>query len=232
MTYQKHPALVKHLVCTKQLHRYQIKTIPPSTRTYWKQQFKEDENVFDTKGIFHKTLSNHNKAIQLLLATLPKQKKKKTFWKKHLHLLTQLIDKCPTPEDKIQLLQLLQISAQAYAKWTATPYCQFSLVNLCAKKYPTQLTGAEKNIIKQYMNNPQYAFLNRTQVYWKMRNNKALLITLKTFHKYCNLMGLYSHKRKKQANEKQLALQPIIFYTKYTWILPMLGCLMAIPLLC
>jgi hypothetical protein len=202
MTYQKYSTFTKQLFCTNHLQPVIRETIPYSTRAYWKQQYSANQQVYDPVDNVSTTVSNLKLALGILLDTLPQQKNKKKFWKKHIHTITAVMNECNSHTDKLQVLQHLNISSQAYAKWTSTGICSFSTYGLCAKKYPLQLLESEKSIIKQYMQNPQYQFRNRSQIYWQMRNDKALMINIKTFHKYCDVLGLYSSKQIKQDKRK------------------------------
>lgn len=197
MIYQNYNSITKHLYCTRQLNTACISQIPPSTRHAWKVKYTNNPNVFDPHQHIAQTIAQLKSAIHILSETLPKQKNKKTFWKKHLHTLCCTINDYHSASDKIHILKLINITPQAFTKWINPTACDYSLVNLCVKKHPKQLREEDKNCIKRYMQNPLYEFYNRTQIYWRMRNEKALLISKRTFHKYCDLMGLHKRKQKK-----------------------------------
>lgn len=225
MTYQHYSNTTKHLYCTNNLHSIHIKKIHPSTRYYWRELYKNNPNIFDPNETISNTISNLQGAIAILLDTLPKQKNKKKFWKKHKLIITDVINECNSNIDKLQILQLLNISPKAFAKWTSNAQCRFSEMNLCVKKYPNQLREEEKEIIRKYMTMPEHKFLRRSQVFWKMRNQKALMISLNTFHKYCNLLGLYSQKQKKEDKRKTEGITADTFLQKIHLDITYLGLL-------
>jgi hypothetical protein len=202
MTYKNYNSITKQLYCTNHLHINHVRKIPASTRFGWRLKYKNNPLTYDPQQAISNTIENLKSTISILMNTLPKNKSKKTFWKKHLQKLTETINDCNAHADKMQILQLLNITPQAFTKWINPTKCNYSLVNLCPKKYPNQLREHEKSIIKNYMQNPQHQFYNRSQVYWIMRNDKALFINKKTFHKYCDIMNLHNKKQKKEGKRK------------------------------
>jgi putative transposase len=81
------------------------------------------------------------------------------------------------------------ITCQQYYTWKNNTGCHQSLVNLCRKKYPNQLTDDEINGIKKYMTDEKYLQWSRATVYWQMCRTEGNRFAKSTFYKYCNLLG-------------------------------------------
>ena len=67
--------------------------------------------------------------------------------------------------------------------------CSASLLKLCRKKFPSQLTDIEIKVIKTYMENPDFLYLSRASIYWKIIRDGAAAFSKTVLYKYCRLMG-------------------------------------------
>ncbi len=96
-------------------------------------------------------------------------------------------------------------------------------IDLCRKKFPTQLTGDNVNVIKTYLDNAEFQFLSRATVYWKIIRDGAAMFSKTVFYKYCKLLGYHKRpaiKKSKQNTEgiKATATAEIL-HTDITYII-------------
>ena len=116
----------------------------------------------------------------------------------------------------------LNISCQQFYSWKNNQVCSASLLKLCRKKFPSQLTDIEIKVIKTYMENPDFLYLSRATIYWKIIREGAAAFSKTVFYKYCRLMGYQKRpviKKSKQNIDGIKATKPgEILHTDITYI--------------
>ncbi len=81
------------------------------------------------------------------------------------------------------------ITTQLYYAWKNNNGCHQSVIKLCRKKFPNQLTNAEVALIKIYMEDSRFLQWSRVSVYWQLCRTEGSLFAKSTFYKYCKVLG-------------------------------------------
>ena len=99
-------------------------------------------------------------------------------------------------------LHLFKISPTTFFNWMAVDKvkCGISPLDLCFKRHPLQLAKKEVEKIKALFQNPDFQCWPASSIYYHALRNEELFISLSTFYKYVNLLGL-KRKWKKSALE-------------------------------
>ena len=100
-------------------------------------------------------------------------------------------------------LHIFKISPTTFFNWMAVDKvkCGISPLDLCFKRHPLQLAKKEVEKIKSFFKNPDFQCWPASSIYYHALRNEELFISLSTFYKYVNLLGL-KRKWKKSALEK------------------------------
>src|SRR5450631_3891505 len=62
-------------------------------------------------------------------------------------------------------LRWMKISHQQYYAWINKVHCIHSLMKLCLKKYPHQLSNKEINVVKEYVTDEAYLHWSLASIY-------------------------------------------------------------------
>ena len=184
------------------------KSIPRSTRHTWhKQCVSETENnllaEFERESLDYaciftekenlKTISGALTEIILLYHKIIGADNAKLLLIKGKHHVLETIDRLKNVFSVTQLCAYLGISTHQYHSWKNNKNCQASLLKLCRKKFPAQLTSENVKVIKAYMDNTEFQFLSRATIYWKIIREGKAIFSKAVFYKYCRLLDY--HKR-------------------------------------
>lgn len=140
------------------------KSIPRSTRHTWRKQsvsLKEDCLLaeFESKCLDYVSLFTENQKTKVIVTSLTEiillhQKiidaadNKKQLLAKNKQLILEMIDKLRAVFNLKKSCEYLAISTHQYYSWKNNMDCKASLLKLCRKKFPTQLTNENVNVIK------------------------------------------------------------------------------------
>src|SRR5260221_7707546 len=215
------------------------KSIPSSTRHTWRKQsvsLKEDCILaeFESKSLDYASLFTENEKTKVIVTALTEiillhQKiidaadAKKQLLAQNKHLILEMIDKQKAVFNLKKSCEYLAISTHQYYSWKNNMDCRASLLKLCRKKFPTQLTNENVNIIKTYMDNVEFQFLSRATIYWKIIRDGTAMFAKSVFYNYCKLLGY--HKRptmqKGKRNAEGIKAESIaeILHTDITYII-------------
>ena len=78
----------------------------------------------------------------------------------------------------------MKISHQQYYAWINKVDCGRSLMKLCRKKYPHQLSDKEIKVMKAYVTNKAYLHWSLASIYCQMLRKAKTFMSLATFRKY------------------------------------------------
>lgn len=112
--------------------------------------------------------------------------------KKYAHLFVEEIQRLFTVIPKDLALRLAGISFSSfYARLAAIKTrCGLSPLDLCLKRHPLQLATGEVIKIKRLFADERYACWPAVSLYYEGLRKHRLYISLSTFYKYVNLLGL------------------------------------------
>jgi putative transposase len=183
-----------------QLSKGERKSIPRSTLSYWLKSkladgFKTNtlwEKIADIEPahlIFeNKRLTEQNILLTQVTAGLSAIVKNTSLSGNNKKSIVEAIDKIKQGTSLQKACIYFSITTQQYYAWKNSTGCYQSVVKLCRKKYPNQLTDKEVNLIKKYMTDEKYLQWSRATVYWQMCRLEGNQFAKSTFYKYCNLL--------------------------------------------
>ncbi len=218
-----HKELMKQTYHTNLLIKYKlgileeskIKAIPNSTLYNWRQRdFSHiiglpdvNDSEIDIMRAFlsRKKLLQAAKALYYIFLAfqivLSRINTSKNLFFESKELVIDTIDRTKDILNFDRLLRIFNITSQTYYYWKNKIECSDSLINLCKKRHPLQLTGREVLSIKQYLTSQKYINWSLSSVYYKMMHEKAAFMGLVSFYKYAKLLKLTRqkphHRRKK-----------------------------------
>ncbi len=207
-----HSTAIKH---PKQSHSFQTKlrhycgqlssqdkkSIPRSTLSYWLKSklvgdFKTNtlwqtiDDIEPARLIFeNKKLKEQNNILMGATMGLSAIIKNMPLTVSNKKNIVESIDKLKQYITLKEACGFFNITTHQYYAWKNNAGCHQSLVKLCRKKYPNQLTDTETNLIKKYLTNEKYLQWSRATVYWQLCRAEGNLFAKSTFYKYCNLLG-------------------------------------------
>ena len=123
--------------------------------------------------------------------------------KQHIEILITELQRLFVVIPKKTALRLTGISPSSFhAHLNRLKFqCKLSPLQLCIRKHPLQLATAEVTKIKSLFAEPAFACWPAVSVYYEGIRNHGLYISLSTFYKYVNLLGL-KRKWKKHISKK------------------------------
>jgi len=214
------------------------KRIPRSTRNTWHKQrisVMEDSLLagFENESLDYAELITKNEETKALSAALTEiilvyQKivdssdAKKQLLAQNKHLILETVERFRSIFGFHKLCNYLGISLPQYYAWKNNADCRASLLKLCRKKFPAQLTDKDVKTIRTYMNNDEFQFLSRATVYWKIIRDGAAMFSKTAFYKYCKLLGYNRRpmidKSKRNAEGIRAEAPAEILHTDITYV--------------
>lgn len=188
------------------LTKNETKLAPSSTRHYWKSiNFCEmigadaDDPLMNNID-FHKAfLTKHSlvkiaKCLWWICTTYSELFEKMRGWKKMLRKQQQIVVKCiqqiaPTLGFK-RSCRLLKISYQQFFRWQNSFVCNKSLLKICRKNSPQQLTSKEQQTVKKYLDDKHFIHRSLLARYYQMIHDKAAFMGLQTFYRYADMLNI------------------------------------------
>lgn len=212
-----HP-LVVYFYHNNLLNAQQLAFIPPTTIAYWNKNKPylmfgfdwvkgfsadyEDFTKIQKRKIIYKAAKLCIKTLECLSSVLDKVKNIKGLMKENARLIVETIDYLLTEMPIQKACRVFKISSSQYYRWKNKVHCSASVLNLCFKTYPHQLTIAEASVIKEAVNQPAYKYLPRVSIYYTLLNAARLFCSLTTFYKYARM--LFTGEKLKRPKENNI----------------------------
>ena len=86
-------------------------------------------------------------------------------------------------------LRWMKISHQQYYAWVNKMDCNRSLINLCRKRFPHQLTEEEIRVVKKYVTDESYVHWSVCSIYCQMLRETKTFMSVATFRKYAKYIN-------------------------------------------
>jgi hypothetical protein len=199
-----HP-LVPFLFHTNSLSENQLKAIPKTTRDYWKQtklcelhgqewvshlsdSFEDFEKIQKRKIIF-KSARLCVKIFSTVETLYSNIKVRKRIWKKHTPLIIETIDYLAKEMKLSKACRVFNITTHKYYRDKNKLFCTASILNLCFKTHPHQLTIAETSAISQAINHPDSFNKTISTIWYGMLRKGDFFCGRSTFYKYTKLLS-------------------------------------------
>jgi hypothetical protein len=204
-----HP-LVPFLFHTNSLSENQLKAIPNTTRDYWKQtklcelhgyewvshlsnNFEDFEKIQRRKIIFKsaRLCAKIFSTIEILYCNV---KVRKRIWKKHIPLIVETIDYLAKEMKLSKACRIFNITTHKYYRDKNKLFCTASVLNLCFKTHPHQLTIAETSAISQAINHPYNFNKSISTIWYALLRAGKVFCGRSTFYKYTKLLSHFVKK--------------------------------------
>lgn len=214
-----HP-LVLFFYYNKLLNSEQLSLIPATTIAYWdKNQLElmygsdwvkefsvdfEDLAVTQKRKIITKAAKLCIKTLACFSSVLDKASNIQSLMKRNAKQVIDTIDYMITEMPLKKACKVFKISSNQYYRWKNKLYCSASVLNLCFKTHPHQLTIAEAYCIKEAIHDPEYTYLPRASIYYTLLNKDKLFCSITTFYKYARL--LFTGEKMKRPKEETTRL--------------------------
>ncbi|MCO5269222.1 MAG: integrase core domain-containing protein [Brumimicrobium sp.] len=149
------------------------------------EQFEVFQEYQKLKFIVLNIIRVWKKTSNYFLPIIKENKKMRSLMIDSMQLLFTAIPK------KI-VLDIYKISPTTFYAWLTSEKvnCGISPLSLCFKRHPFQLAKKEVETIKNLFRNPSFICLPASSIYYYALRNNMLSISLSTFYKYANLLGL------------------------------------------
>ena len=192
-------------------------TIPKSTSFYWKREntsqkyiggelVSKIENDFeDVKTLLDQRIARLRKgfiAFARLYLTIINFIGKDNFQKiikDNRNSVVNFIENLPDgfPFSKKELFMLLKITPKMFDTWKRYQTYTYpqSLINLCFKRVPHQISRKEISTLLEYVNNQRYKLWSIQSIWGRAVRDKSISMSLTTFYRYCRKLGV-TEKRK------------------------------------
>ncbi len=218
------------------LSNEKVKTIPRSTRSYWRQQqftnliglnmsYLTDDEValLEAKLIkVSKLLKAFRLYAGLLKVILLSQKNYLQDIDQYKSGFISVIDRLKSQDFPLKRICFhLGISAKKYHFWKRFQNaCRFSVREICFRRHPNQLTLQEVNTIKDYNSKFKGEYLN--SIYYRMQRDHKAFMALSTYYLYCRLLGIKRFIKRKKPQKKGIrATRPFEILHMDVTILPL-----------
>ena len=199
-----------------------VNNIPSSTRSSWRNKslhnlygydfiYANDEQLdfYQLKERYDK-LIKVTKALALMVMCFSEIiysfSYRKKFLKESQVLLIKTIKLAANLVTLNRTLRWMKISHQQYYAWINKVDCGHSLMKLCLKKYPHQLSNKEINVVKEYVTDEAYLHWSIPSIYCQMLRKAKTFMSLATFRKYAKWTNpnLSNRRKKLEKNWKGL----------------------------
>lgn len=193
-----------------------IQTIPSSTSFYWKQDVSEkylgaeyisniEQNLENIQLIFNEKLRQYTHVyfkicrLYILLLQWIGKKNFKTFIKSNRREVIEILDKLPIDEDRKKLAQFFRINLKTYHSWKYLQKhsCGNSLIKLCFKRFPHQISKIEIKVLKKFMQNKNFKHWSVASIWGKAFKEKKISMSRSSWYNYSKKLGLYSTREKR-----------------------------------
>jgi len=132
-----------------------------------------------------------------------KNKNKVLFQSKEI--IIETIDRAKDIIGFEKACRVFQISYSKYYSWKNK--CKSSVINICRKLNPAQLSIREINTLKKYCSDTNLLNWSLSSIFYKMLRDKAAFMSLNTFYKYVNIMKLNRNKPENRRKKHSIGIR-------------------------
>jgi hypothetical protein len=220
-----HP-LVLFFYYSKLLSKEQLIQIPKTTKDYWNTTNHTGLYGYDWISSFYTNYDDFNaiqkhkiifKSARLCcrvfdtFSILCKDiKGYKRVLKNNVAAIIDTIDYLASDLKMDKACSIFNITSQQYYRFKNKVKCTASVLNLCFKTHPNQLTIAECSAIKEAVNDPANERKKLATIYYKLMRDGKLYCSRSTLYKYAKLVSEHI-KKIKYTKPKQTIVSSRIF---------------------
>jgi hypothetical protein len=147
-------------------------------------------------------------------------KNQRRVFKNNTSVILESIDYLATRIPLNKACRIFNISTQQYYRWKNKTNCAASVLNLCYKTHPHQLTLAECSVIKEAIHDPANQPKKLSSILYRLMREGKIFCSLSTFYKYASLLSERGVKQKHNPQKQFLqSLYPFQFiHVDTTWL--------------
>jgi transposase InsO family protein len=193
-----------------------LSSIKPSTAHYWKKDSADKyvgsefattvhNNIDDLQILYDQKVENLKRIfitfckVYLTIISFIGEKEFQKIIRKNRSRVVDMIES--VPQDLINrnmLCKFLKITPQSFQIWKRYQqyYCDFSLLNLCFKRVPQQISRREIDVLKKFMNNKRFYHWSTSAVWGLAFKQGKTSMAESTWYRYAKLLGLTTVRKK------------------------------------
>lgn len=184
----------------------EMRLVPSSTLRYWNKIEFSSMIGFDGNDPLMENLDFHKmfltktslvktaKCLWWLYTTYSGILEKTRSWKKtlrkHRQMVIQCIQRIAPALGHERACRLLKISYQQFFRWKHSVVCNESLLKVCKKNSPQQLSASEQQSIEKYLSDTRFMNWSLLARYYQMLHDKAAFMGLQTFYHYAGRLNV------------------------------------------
>ena len=200
-------------------------TIKPSTAHYWKNdnphkylgsEFSSsiNNNIDDLQIIYDEKVLQLKKMfvtfckVYLTILNFIGEKEFKAIIKKNRNSIVNLIENISTSNyEKNLICKFLKITPHSFQTWKRYQnyYCEFSLINLCFKKVPQQISRNEIQVLKSFMSNKRFYHWSIASVWGLAFKQGKTSMSRGTWYRYSKILGLSKKRNQYKKKRKRIS---------------------------
>lgn len=206
-----------------------LNSIKPSTAHYWKKENADkyigsefasniNHNLDDMQIIYDQKVTQLKRIfvsfckVYLTVLGFIGEKEFKSIIKQNRNTVVHLIENISSTSFEQNLIcKFLKITPKSFQIWKRYQnyYCDFSLINLCFKKVPQQISKNEIAVLKQFMSNKRFFHWSIASVWGLAFKQGKTSMSRATWYRYTKYLGLnvvrtaYRKKRKRISTRAQ-----------------------------
>ena len=205
-------------------------TIKPSTAHYWKNdnphkylgsEFSSsiNNNIDDLQIIYDEKVEQLKKMfvtfckVYITILNFIGEKEFKAIIRKNRNTIVSLIENITTDnKEKNLICKFLKITPRCFQTWKRYQnyYCEFSLINLCFKKVPQQISRNEIDVLKKFMNNKRFYHWSIASVWGLAFKQGKTSMARGTWYRYSKLLGLSKKRNQYRKKRKRISIRASI----------------------
>lgn len=193
-----------------------LSSIKPSTVHYWKNDTPDKyvgsefastvhNNIDDLQVIYDQKIEHLKRMfvtfckVYLTILSFIGEKEFQTIIKKNRNRVVALIENVPSSlVDRNMLCKFLRITPKSFQTWKRYQnyFCDFSLLNLCFKRVPQQISRREIDTLKSFMTNKRFYHWSISAVWGLAFKHGKTSMAESTWYRYAKRLGLTTIRKK------------------------------------
>jgi hypothetical protein len=194
----------------KLLPEHFLSLIPPSTSHHWKKQhpskylgdelaLKIESSFEDVNTLLDQRVTRLRQAfvaftrLYLSILRFIGENQFKATLKQHRTQLVSLIDNASKHfGNRDGICKLLRISTASYKSWKRITVhgCKQSLLGICFKSFPQQISRKEISMLRKYMSESRYTHWSTAAIWAKAIRNSDISMSLASWYRYARALGI------------------------------------------
>jgi transposase InsO family protein len=128
---------------------------------------------------------------------------------RHKTKVVRLVDRVGDALGQRRTLRMLGLTSNRLTRWRNSPsrHCPSSLLGLCLRTHPQQLSGTEVHTIKEVMSDERLCGWPLVSIYWRLVRDGVFGFALSTFYLYVKRFGLGPHRVPSRRKDHQTGIR-------------------------